>query len=61
LGEPVVVSDLDPGDPGTVAELGERIMAALTGLVAGIRGEPPPAGRFDLRLGRRVPGARPGA
>lgn len=61
LGEPVVVSDLDSGDPGTVAELGERIMAALTGLVAGIRGEQPPAGRFDLRLGRRVPGARPEA
>ena len=38
-----------------VQEATRRIMAALTDLVAGIRGVHAPAERFDPRLGRRVP------
>jgi len=50
-GDPVDLSDL-LGQPRTrevVQQATDRIMAALTGLVAEIRGETPPAERFDPR------------
>lgn len=53
-GPPVPASDLDPDDPASVAELGRRTMAALTALVAGIRGVEAPPERFDPRIERRV-------
>ena len=42
-------------DRAAVLEVGRRIMASITALVAGIRGEVAPAERYDLRAGRRVP------
>lgn len=55
-GEPVDLADLaGRDDAAAVAEAGERIMAAVTGLVAGIRGEESPDEVYDIRLGRRVP------
>lgn len=56
VGEPVDLSDLlGRVDAIAVAEAGARIMAAITGLVAQIRGEEPPTERYDMRAGRRVP------
>ncbi len=56
LGDPVDLSDLvGRTDTAAVHEATTRIMDAITTLVAGIRGLEPPAGRFDVRVGRRVP------
>lgn len=56
VGEPVDLSDLvGRVDAVAVAEANDRIMSAITSLVGEIRGEEPPADRFDIRLGRRVP------
>jgi len=58
LGDPVDLSDLaGRTDADAVGEATRRIMDAITALVAGIRGLEPPAGRYDARLGRRVPQA----
>lgn len=58
LGDPVDLSDLaGRTDAAAVHEATRRIMDAITTLVAGIRGLEPPAGRFDSRVGRRVPPA----
>ena len=49
-GDPVDLSDLAAGDApsgAVLAEATERIMGAITGLVADLRGEEPPAQRFD--------------
>jgi 1-acyl-sn-glycerol-3-phosphate acyltransferase len=50
-GDPVDLSDLvgQPRTPEVVQQATDRIMAALTGLVAEIRAETPPAERFDPR------------
>lgn len=50
-GDPVELSDLfdQPQTPALVAEVTNRIMDALTVLVADLRGEQPPAERFDPR------------
>lgn len=46
--------------PELLDEVTEVFLDALTSLVADLRGEGPPPGRYDIRLGRRVPGeARP--
>ena len=51
VGPPVDLDDLRdrPRDAAVLAEATERIMAALTGLLAELRGEPAPAVRFDPR------------
>lgn len=50
-GPPVDLSDLydRPADGATLREATQRIMAAITGLLAEIRGEEPPAEPFDMR------------
>ena len=55
VGEPVDLSDLRGRRP-TQEDLKsgtDRMMDALTALVAELRGEHPPAGRWDMRTGRR--------
>jgi len=54
-GSPVPLDDLRqlPMTAGVLAEATERIMAAITALVAGLRGAEPPAERFDPRPARR--------
>jgi 1-acyl-sn-glycerol-3-phosphate acyltransferase len=42
-------------DEGRALELTDAIMDRLTHLVGVLRGEAPPAGRFDSRVGQRVP------
>ncbi|MDQ7993549.1 MAG: lysophospholipid acyltransferase family protein [Propionicimonas sp.] len=55
-GPAVDLSDLaGREDEDAVGEATGRMMAAITAEVAGIRGVPAPADRFDPRLGRRVP------
>jgi 1-acyl-sn-glycerol-3-phosphate acyltransferase len=51
VGPPVDLSDLAgrPLDAATLATAADRLMNAITGLLAGIRGEDPPPVRFDLR------------
>lgn len=51
VGDAVPLDDLRdlPTSPQVVAEATERIMTALTGLVADVRGEEAPAVRFDPR------------
>jgi len=51
VGDPVDLTDLLEKDrtPQVIAEATARIMAALTALVAEIRGEPAPVERFDPR------------
>jgi 1-acyl-sn-glycerol-3-phosphate acyltransferase len=51
VGDPVPLDDLRERSPGpdVVREATDRIMAALTDLVADLRGEPAPAERFDPR------------
>lgn len=61
MGPPVDLADLiGRTDAEAAAAAGARIMAAITGLVAQIRGEEPPADVYDIRVGRRVerPAAR---
>ena len=50
-GPPVDLDDLydRPVDTATLREATDRVMAAITGLLAEIRGEQPPAARFDMR------------
>jgi len=57
-GDPVPLDDLRavPTSPAVLAEATERLTDALTALVAELRGEQPPAGRFDPRSGRREVG-----
>ena len=56
VGEPIDVTDLaGRTDRAAVLEVGRRMMASITALVAGIRGEVAPTERYDLRAGRRVP------
>ena len=38
-----------PQDTATLREATERVMAAVTALLADIRGEEPPAERYDMR------------
>lgn len=67
-GAPVALDDLYPdagaeASPEAVHGATDRILDALTALVADLRGETPPTGRWDSRLGRRVerePGASGG-
>jgi 1-acyl-sn-glycerol-3-phosphate acyltransferase len=51
VGEPIDLSDLAgrPVDSALLAEGGDRLMAAITALLAQIRGEAPPAERFVFR------------
>ena len=59
VGEPVDLSDLValPQTPEVVQQATDRIMDALTALVAEIRGEEPPVERFDpRRAGVRLTG-----
>lgn len=53
VGDPVPLADLreQPLTAASLAEGTERIMAAITALVAELRGEVPPAVRFDPRAG----------
>ncbi len=56
MGRPVDLSGLgDPQDPEVVKLASGRIMAAITELVAEIRGESAPELVYDLRVGARVP------
>ncbi|NUU16458.1 1-acyl-sn-glycerol-3-phosphate acyltransferase [Cellulomonas humilata] len=50
-GPPVDLSDLygKPHDTATLREATERVMTAITALLADIRGEQPPAVRYDMR------------
>lgn len=50
-GLPVPMDDLrgQPVTPAVLAEASDRIMDAITALVADLRGEPPPASRVDPR------------
>ena len=50
-GPPVVLDDLydRPQDTATLREATERVMDAITALLAHIRGEEPPAVRYDMR------------
>lgn len=56
-GDPVPLDDLRGPNPTRkqVAEAGVRIMDALTSLVAQLRNAEPPAERYDMRAGRRMP------
>lgn len=56
-GDPVPLDDLaaQPTSPEATAEATRRIMGAITAIVADLRGEPPPAERYDPR----VTGVRP--
>ena len=49
--DPVDLADLltEPTTTATIAAATDRIMAAVTGLVAELRGETPPAERYDPR------------
>ncbi|WP_415121067.1 lysophospholipid acyltransferase family protein [Micropruina sp.] len=57
VGDPVDLTDLREArdSPSAAAEASLRIMDAVTALVGELRGEAPPADRYDLRAGRRLP------
>ena len=59
-GPPVDLDDLRDRamDAATLREATERIVAAITGLLEGIRGETAPAERFDLRAHRAAQAAQ---
>ena len=59
VGAPVDLADLRdrPVTAATLREGTGRMMAAITDLVAELRGEPAPEGRWDPTTGRRVTGA----
>ena len=59
-GPPVDLSDLydNPQDAATLREVTERVMAAITALLAEIRGEQPPEVRYDMRK-PLAPGEKP--
>ena len=42
-------------------EMTDHMIDVLTSMVADLRGEQPPEGRFDLRVGSRVPKRQWGA
>lgn len=55
MGPPVDLSDLaGRTDAAAVGQAAARIMADITSLLAGLRGEEPPEGVYDIRVGRRV-------
>lgn len=56
-GPPVDLADLREAQdsPTAAAEASLRIMDAITAMVGEVRGETPPAERYDLRAGRRLP------
>ncbi|NNG19416.1 1-acyl-sn-glycerol-3-phosphate acyltransferase [Naumannella sp. ID2617S] len=56
-GDPVELDDLRgrPVTPELLDEATDRILDAITVLVAELRGEQPPPDRWDLKLRRRVP------
>ncbi|OYO00437.1 lysophospholipid acyltransferase family protein [Enemella evansiae] len=56
-GDPVPLDDLRglPLRAPVLEEATDRILDALTALLAELREETPPPGRWDLKLGRRVP------
>lgn len=60
-GPPVDLSDLydRPMDAATLREATRRIMTAITDLLAGLRGESPPAEAFDIRRGSPGSGLTP--
>lgn len=62
VGQPVDLSDLvgPTPDAATLAIATDRLMDAITALVAGLRDEQPPAVRFDMRR-RPETGPRPGS
>lgn len=64
-GPPVDLSGFKdaPLNAHTLRAATETVMRAITDLLAGLRGEQPPAGRYDRRAGRRISPAepRPGA
>ncbi len=62
VGPPVDLSDLAGPEPdaATLAIAADRLMDAITALVAGLRDEQPPAVRFDMRR-RPEAGPRPGS
>jgi len=64
VGEPVELDDLreEPVTAASLTEATERIMAAITDLVAELRGEPAPEQRYDPRAHRNdgTPGVGPG-
>lgn len=49
-----------PLNARTLRTATEVVMRDITGLLAGLRGEEPPSGRYDPRAGRRMPPAVPG-
>lgn len=55
-GPPVPLDDFydRPLDAATLREATERIMDAITAILAGIRGEQPPAVRYDMRTALRA-------
>ncbi|MDO5683830.1 MAG: lysophospholipid acyltransferase family protein [Propionibacteriaceae bacterium] len=55
-GDPVQLDDLRGRslDEEVLDEATERILDAITGLVATLRGEQPPPGRWDMAAGRRL-------
>ena len=57
VGDPVDLADLREARyaPTAAAEGSLRIMDAVTALVGELRGQAPPAERYDLRAGRRIP------
>ena len=57
VGDPVDLDDLREARdlPTAAAEASLRIMNAVTALVGEVRGVTPPAERYDLRAGRRLP------
>ncbi len=57
IGPEVDLADLQgrPLDGATIAIASERLMDALTALVAELRGEPAPAVRYDYRTAQRQP------
>jgi 1-acyl-sn-glycerol-3-phosphate acyltransferase len=61
VGDPVLLDDLraQPHTTKTVNEATRRIMAALTDLVADLRGEQPPAERYDPRTSGVRPTGNP--
>jgi 1-acyl-sn-glycerol-3-phosphate acyltransferase len=61
-GPPVDLSEFEgaPLNARTLRPATETIMRAITDLLAGLRGEQPPADRYDPRARRRVPPAEPG-
>lgn len=56
-GPPVDLSEFTgaPLNAPTLRAATETVMRDITGLLAGLRGEQPPAGRYDPRSGRRIP------